>query len=490
MNRRDFLRLTGVGAASMMIPGCQTALGTSAASAARESVSKPNVIVILADDLGYCDTELYGCDTIPTPNLRRIADGGVTFTDGHVTNPVCSPSRAGLLTGCYQQRFGFEFNTGPPAYETKHGLGLPVAETTIADVMKQAGYVTGMTGKWHVGSQPQFSPVKRGFDEFFGFTGGGNTYIDPTSPDVRIYNLRNQSTARPAKWNGRGTLNPILRGTNPVEEDDYLTDAFSREAVAFIKKHRDQPFFLYVPYNAPHTPLQATLKYYDRFPHIKEENKRIYAAMVSAMDDGIGTILDALEDNSIEENTLVFFLSDNGCGLYTRACSNDPLRLGKISQFEGGIRVPFCVKWPGHIPMGRIYDYPVSSLDVFATALAAAGGRMPTDRPRDGVDLAPYLNGSTSSRPHETLFWRNGPNWAVRNGDWKLFAAGDHYWLYDLSGDIGEKRNMAGRRPELVKQIMEIHDQWNRQMIDPVWPPKPGGIIPTSVDGVEFSWHH
>ena len=489
ISRRDFLKWTGVGAAGMMLPSCQTGIERVASGTGKGGIPRPNVIVILADDLGYCDTELYGCDWIPTPNLRRIAEAGVTFTNGYVTNPVCSPSRAGLLTGCYQQRFGFEFNTGPPAWEHKQGHGLPLAETTIADAMRQAGYVTGMAGKWHVGSQPQFNPANRGFDEFFGFTGGGNTYIDPTRSDVRTYDHRSRSIARPAKWNGRGRLNPIFRGTMPVEEEDYLTDAFSREAVAFINKHRDRPFFLYVPYNAPHTPLQATLQYYDRFPHIKEEQRRVYAAMVSAMDDGIGTILDALDDNGIEENTLVFFLSDNGCALYTQACSNDPLRLGKISQFEGGIRVPFCVKWPGQIPAGKTYDYPVSSLDVFATSLAASGGRMPTDRPRDGVDLVPYLDGSLSSRPHETLFWRNGPNWAIRKGDWKLFAAGDHYWLYDLAGDIGEKTSMAGKRPELVKQIREIHDQWERQMIDPIWPPKPGGKIPTSVDGVEFSWH-
>jgi len=487
ISRRDFLKWSGIGAAGMMLPGCQTGLGTAALGTGKESVAKPNVIVILADDLGYCDTELYGCDRIPTPNLRRIADSGVTFSNGYVTNPVCSPSRAGLLTGCYQQRFGFEYNTGPITRDWSQQLGLPVTEKTIADVMKQSGYATGMVGKWHVGSRPQFHPTRRGFDEFFGFRGGGNNYIDPTRPDVRATG-RGGAVVKRGEWKRQGHRQ-IMRGTTPVEENDYLTDAFSREAVDFINRHRDRPFFLYLPYNAPHTPLQATLEYYDRFPHIGEERKRIYAAMVSAMDDGIGSILDTLKDNGVEENTLVFFLSDNGCALYTGACSNDPLRLGKISQFEGGIRVPFCVKWPGHVPAGRTYDYPVSALDILPTALAAAGGTMPTDRHRDGVDLVPYLNGTPGSRPHEALFWRNGPNWAVRKGDWKLFAAGDHYWLYDLAGDIGEKANMAQQRPELVEQILEIHDQWNRQMIDPIWPPKPGGKIPTSVDGVEFSWH-
>ena len=486
ISRRDFLKWTGIGAAGMMLPGCQTGAGPAALGTGKEGTAKPNVIVIVADDLGYCDTELYGCDTIPTPNLGRIADGGVTFTNGYVTNPVCSPSRAGLLTGCYQQRFGFEFNTGPIGRDWEQQLGLPVTERTIADVMKASGYATGMVGKWHIGSRPQFHPTRRGFDEFFGFTGGANDYIDPTRSDVRAIGRRRATGNR--KWKRQG-LRQIIRGTTPVEEDDYLTDAFSREAVAFINKHRDSPFFLYVPYNAPHTPLQATLNYYDRFAHIKEEQKRIYAAMVSAMDDGIGTILDALKSNGIEENTLVFFISDNGCALYTRACSNDPLRLGKITQFEGGIRVPFCVKWPGQIPAGKTYDSPVSALDIFPTALAAGAAKMPTDRPRDGVDLIPYLNGTYGNRPHEALFWRNGPNWAVRKDDWKLFAAGGHFWLYDLSGDIGEQTNMADKRPELVREILEIHDQWNRQMTNPVWPPKPGGIHPVTVDGVRFSWH-
>ena len=486
MNRRDFLRLTGIGAAGMMIPGCQTALETPTVSSAKGGVSKPNIIVIVADDLGYCDTELYGCDTIPTPNLRRISDGGVNFTNGYVTNPVCSPTRAGLLTGCYQQRFGFEFNTGPRTRDWNQQLGLPVSETTLAEALGDAGYATGMIGKWHLGTRPQFHPVNRGFDEFFGFTTGANDYIDPTRPDVREV-TRKGTRAKRKRWNGREGR-PIMRGTTVVEEEDYLTDAFSREAVAFIKTHKSKPFFLYVPYNAPHLPLQTTLKYYDRFPHIKEEQKRIYMAMVSAVDDGIGDILDALEDHGIEDNTMVVFLSDNGCTLYrTRACSNDPLRLGKMSQFEGGVRVPFCVKWPGRIPKGKTYDYPVSALDIFPTALAAAGGKLPTDRPRDGVDLIPYLNGTTSARPHEALFWRNGPNWAVRKGDWKLFSAGEHHWLYDLTDDIGEKENMAKKRPDLVREILAIHDQWNRQMIDPIWPAR--GIHPATVDGVNFKWH-
>jgi len=474
ISRRDFLRIAGAGAATMVLPS---------AGLVEATAPKPNVVVILADDLGYCDTELYGCTTIPTPNLKRIAADGVTFTDGYVTNPVCSPSRAGLLTGCYQHRFGFEYNTGPIKRDHEMALGLTPGEVTLADSMKKAGYVTGMVGKWHLGTREQFHPVRRGFDEFFGFTFGGTDYIDPTRPDVRVIPKSRKNN----KWKGRHPWSPIMRGTKVVEEEDYLTDAFSREAVSFINRHKKDPFFLYVPYNAPHTPLQATLTYYDRFPHIKDERKRIYAAMVSAMDDGIGTILDALEANGIEDNTMVFFLSDNGCALYTGACSNDPLRLGKLTQFDGGVRVPFCVKWPGRIPAGKTYTHPVSSLDIFPTALAPSNGTLPKDRPRDGVDLVPYLNGSRKDRPHDALFWRNGPNWAARQGDWKLFAGGGHYWLYDLSKDKGEMENVADKRPEIVSRIHAAYAEWNGQMIDPIWPAR--GIHPFKVDGKQVKWH-
>ena len=251
MDRRDFLRLSGAAAAAAFIPGL--------AAARTGPGPKPNVVMIFADDLGYCDTELYGCDRIPTPNINAIAREGTLFSDGYVTAPICSPSRAGLLTGCYQQRFGHEFNTGPVKRDWDQQLGLPLSETTLADAMKQAGYVTGMVGKWHLGTRPQFLPTRRGFDEFFGFPFGGSTYINPRTPGVRsIIRARPAANEQAIKnWQGRGKLNPIMRGEQPVEETEYLTDAFTREALAFIDRHQHEPFFLYLPYNAPHTPLQA-----------------------------------------------------------------------------------------------------------------------------------------------------------------------------------------------------------------------------------------
>ena len=446
----------------------------------------PNVVVIFADDLGYCDTELYGCDTVPTPNIKRLADEGVLFTDGYVSSPVCSPSRAGLLTGRHQQRFGHEFLpvTGPESSD-----GLPLTEVTLADAMKDAGYVTGMVGKWHLGSQEKFNPVNRGFDEFFGMATWGADYIDPTREDVRsIRRTRaNVITKEPAVWSGRGNDN-LQRGTTPVREDEYLTEAFTREAVAFIEKHKERPFFLYLPHLAVHGPLQVTRKYYDRFPHIDDESSRIYAAMTSALDDGIGVVLDTLEEHGLEENTLVIFTSDNGAGV-ADYCSNTPLRLGKQTMYEGGVRVPFAMKWPARIRKGTTYEHPISTLDVFPTAVAAAGGKLPEDKAIDGVDLISYLNGSNSIKPHNKLFWRAGSIWAARDGDWKLIYAADRYWLYDLSKDIGEKTNLADKRQEIVKQITASYEQWNSGNIDPLWPSFGAKGMPEfAVDGVNVNW--
>jgi arylsulfatase B len=454
-------------------------MGCSSLATRRSAPQRPpNVVLINVDDLGYCDNELYGCGTIPTPNMKRIADDGVLFSAGYVTSPVCSPSRAGLLTGRYQQRFGHEYN--PPS-KGGYDPGLPLGETTLADVLRDAGYVTGMVGKWHLGKQEKYHPVERGFDEFFGCPGNIGAYIDPARSDARTAAFKSVAPGAREFESRR-----IMRGTTPVEEDEHLTDAFSREAVAFVHRHKHRPFFLYVPFNAVHLPLQTTQKYYDGFSHIEDDRLRVYAAMVSALDDGIGAILDAVKGNGLEEDTLVFCISDNGGGV-AEYCSNGPLRLGKGTLFEGGIRVPFCMKWAGHIPRGQTYDFPVSALDVFSTATSATGGKLPAVSPRDGVDLIPYLNGSVSHRPHDRLFWRSGPNWAVRDGDWKLLCTEDHYWLYDLAGDIGEERNVAEKHPEIVKGSKAAYEEWRLQMIDPAWPPL--GVKNYPVDGVPVGWH-
>jgi arylsulfatase A-like enzyme len=429
---------------------------------------KPNVVFILGDDLGYCDVSMYGCKEIPTPNIDSIGKNGIKFTNAYVTAPVCSPSRAGLMTGRYQQRFGFEFNAGPlPRAINNKDMGLPLTEITLAQAMKAAGYSTGMVGKWHMGMNDRYMPTQRGFDEYFGFLFGANLYINPNRADV----ITGASGVAGENFGtSRSPQNPIYRNTTPINEDDYLTDAFAREAVAYIDRHQKEPFFLYAPFNAPHTPLQTTKKYLDRFPSVKDERRRIYMAMVSALDDAVGAILKKLRETGLEKDTLVVFLSDNGCATYTGVCTNDPLRYGKLTHLEGGFRVPFAMQWPGVLKPGMVSDQVISSLDLFPTAIALAGASLPKDRPYDGVNLLPYLTGKTQKPPHDVLCWRNGENAAVRKGNWKLFKGGEHYWLFDLSKDIGEQQNLAGKHPGVVEELKKEFAKWEAQMKQPLWP--------------------
>ena len=436
LDRRDFLGLLGAGAAGLWLGSL---IGEEPAPG-----RKPNIIVIVSDDHGYADVGCNGCKEIPTPNLDSIARDGVRFTDGYVSCPVCSPTRAGLMTGRYQQRFGHELNPGGnPAH------GLPTKEITLANLLKSAGYATGLVGKWHLGMTPELHPQKRGFDEFFGFLGGAHPYVE----------------------SGIGTPNPIYRGTKQVDEKEYLTDAFAREAVSFIERHKGHPFLLCLTFNAVHAPLQATQKYLDRFPSITAQPRRTYAGMLSAMDDGVGAVLKKIKESGLEKDTLIFFHSDNG-GPPNNGSSNGPLRGYKGTVFEGGVRVPFLVKWPGRIPAGVVFKHPVISLDVLPTVVAAAGWRLPKDRPFDGVNLLPYLTGEKSSPPHDILFWRFRLPRAVRNGNWKLvsLAVGEPQ-LFDLSKDIGETTDLAKDRPEVVRELSQALARWESQLIPPLWAP-------------------
>lgn len=437
LSRRDFLTLLGGGTAALWM---ESLMGEESPGA-----HKPNIVIIVSDDQGYGDVGFHGCKDIPTPNLDSLAKSGVRFTDGYVSCPVCSPTRAGLMTGRYQQRFGHEMN---PGGRPEHGL--PLSQITLANLLKSAGYATGIVGKWHLGMTPEHHPQKRGFDEFFGFLSGAHSYLDPLL----------------------GTPNAIMRGTQPVDEKEYLTDAFTREAVSFIERHRKHPFFLYLPYNAVHTPLHATEKYLSRFKEIPDERRRTYAAMLSAMDDGIGAVLKKLRDSGLEKDTLIFFFSDNG-GPPANGSSNGSLRAYKGTVYEGGIRVPFLLRWPEKIPAGVVCHKPVISLDVLPTALAAAGGRLPTDRPMDGVNLLPYTAGEKSDVPHELLFWRMRQNKAVRKGNWKLVIVGETPpQLFDLSKDIGETNDLAADKPDVVKELSGALAKWESQMVPPLWSPQ------------------
>ena len=452
------------------------------------SVLPANVILILVDDLGYCDSELYGCDDIPTPHIRSLAEDGTVFTAGYVTSPVCSPSRASLLTGRDQQRFGHEFL---PEADPSGQSGLPIGESTLADAMRSTGYTTGMVGKWHLGEKDVFHPLNRGFDHFFGVLTSATDYIDPTRADVKSASYSKKThtfeLSNPSDWRGRGK-NFVALGNVPVDEGDYITDAFTREASAFIRENKDAPFFLYLPYNAPHGPLQVTQEYYDRFPKMKNEAKRIYAAMISALDDSIGAVLGVIEEQGLEDNTLLILISDNGGGVAAHA-NNSPFRLGKHTLFEGGVRVPFVMKWPDHISAGGTYEHPVSTLDVFPTAVAAARSTKTPTKELDGVDLIPILQNDDNPPPHEALFWRNGANWAVREGDWKLIYAAERHWLYDLSSDVGEKYNVSDAHPDIIERLTIHYKEWNKGNIEPLWPPLAVKGQPRfAVDGVNIKW--
>ena len=436
----------------------------SLAAGAAEKVSKPNVIIIYADDMGYADLGCYGCKDIPTPNIDRLAAEGVRFTDGYVSAPQCAPSRVGLLSGKYQNRLGFEYNVTKkdPKY---HGLGFPAEEKTVGDLMKAQGYTTGIIGKWHMGLRPELHPNKRGFDEFYGTLYGHTCFIPPFN--MKAKNLKGPNAPK----------SDIQKNGVEVDEKEYLTDAFSREAVAFIDKYHDKPFFLYLPYTAPHGPLQASEEYLKRFPDIENPKRQIYAAMVSSLDDGVGRIMAKLNERGLEENTLVFFISDNGGTRKSSYGDNGPLRLWKGSLHDGGIRVPFIMNWKGTLPAGVVDSRPVIQLDATATAVDLAGGHISD---MNGVNLMPYLLKQKDGVPHEQLFWRimswsypkTGEPYqkATRRGDWKLVLTGKEWELFNLKEDISEKKNLAAQHPEMVAELKASWNQWETTLLYPQHP--------------------
>ena len=451
-------------------PGMALIAALASASLAHAAApTKPNIIVIVGDDMGYHDIGVHGAIDVPTPHIDSLAKNGIRCTNGYVSGPYCSPTRAGLLTGRYQTRFGHEFNPGPPGMLENDAKGLDLKQTTLADRLKAAGYATGMVGKWHLGATPALHPMKRGFDEFFGFLGGAFTYF----PDKAV---------------GRGDT--VYRGTEPANEKEYLTEAFAREAVSFVGRHEKEPFFLYLTFNAVHTPMEATDKYLQRFASITDPKRKTYCAMMSAMDDAIGAVLGKLRTAGIEENTLVFFISDNGGPQASNGSNNTPLRGDKATTWEGGVRVPFLVQWKSKLPQGETYDRPVIQIDILPTALAAAGSPVSPGEGLDGVNLLPFLGGENKQAPHEALYWRFGPQMAIRHGDWKLVRAREGAnagrrsdlpttGLYNLAADIGEKNNLAKQNPEKVKELQAAWDTWDKGNIAASWtreelPRKPG----------------
>ncbi len=417
---------------------------TLAASAAVMAAERPNILLIVADDMGFADCGVQGCTDIPTPQIDALARNGVRFSNGYTSGCVCSPTRAGLVSGRYQQRFGFDANAEGKAAPTDKGpRALDIRPVTFAQRLKALGYATGMVGKWHIGSDAGYRPTDRGFDEFYGFFPFGIA--------------------------AQGGQVPIYRGTNVVATPANHMEAFGREALAFIDRHAQEPFLLYLPFSAVHGPYVGPQPWLGKCDTLAPANRRKYAADIMQMDDIIGRVLTRLRELSIEENTLVFFFSDNGGP--GGAPSNGPLRGTKWTLWEGGIHVPFIVQWKGRIPAGRVVDHPVIQLDVVPTAIAAAGGVVEAEWKLDGANLLPLLEGRTEAAPHDALYWRFGVQYGVRQGDWKLVKAhiNDAPRLFNLARDLGEKTDLAAREPERVAKLQTLWDEWNARNEPPRW---------------------
>ena len=467
----------------------------------------PNVVLILADDLGFNDISLHSGETLPsgaptTPNIDAIAAGGVAFRNGYAANAVCAPSRAALMTGRYSTRFGFEFtpfyrigvtimdwmqqaNPQPLPTVIDHdlasqmpdiaGRGMPADEITLAETMQAAGYQTAHIGKWHLGGEGDARAERQGFDDSLNMASG--LYLPTDSEEVVNATLEYSaidkmvwaSVRYSAEFNGGGQFEP----------SGYLTDYYTDEAVRVIEANRHRPFFLYLAHWAPHTPLQASRADYDAMAHIDDHTARVYAAMIHALDRGVGRVMAALRDNGLEEDTLVIFTSDNGGARYLGLPDvNRPYRGFKLSLFEGGIHVPLFMQWPARIPAGAVVDSPVTHLDIFTTAAAAAGAPLPEDREIDGVDLLPHVLGESPDPPHQSLFWREGHHQAVRHGDWKL-TVGEREtangretkrWLFNLATDPTEQQDLAAQMPDKVAALQSLLDDHNAAQAAPLWP--------------------
>ena len=404
--------------------------------------SRPNFLIIYADDLGYGETGVQGCKDIPTPNIDSIAKNGLRCTQGYVAATYCSPSRAGLMTGKYPTRFGHEFNA------ICRTSGLSLKETTIADRLKKLGYATAAIGKWHLGDPTEYHPTKRGFDEFYGTLANTPFYHPTKFIDSRV----------------SGEVRAV------DDADFYTTDKYAERSVDWLERNREKSWLLYLPFNAQHAPLQAPKKYLDRFTSISDEKRRTFAAMMSAMDDAVGTVLAKIRSIGQENNTIVFFIGDNGGPTQSTTSNNGALRGYKMTTFEGGPRVPFFVQWKGTLPAGKDYDLPVMNLDVMPTCLAAAGAPIESTAGIDGLDLVPYLSGKKTASPHETMFWRYGEHWAVRHGDWKLVVSkggSGKPELYNIAKDIGESTDLATGELGRVMELQKRYDAWSAQQAEP-----------------------
>ncbi|MCR9064055.1 MAG: sulfatase-like hydrolase/transferase [Cytophagales bacterium] len=423
------------------------------------SQNKPNIIVILTDDQGWADVGFNGATDIQTPNLDRLASQGVIFNNAYVSHPYCSPSRAGLLTGRYQARFGHDCNIEEHA-EDDITVGTPSSEILIPEALKEAGYKTSAIGKWHLGDHKDLHPTAQGFEHWFGFVAGGMNYWGTPSGSTRTI-LRNGQEV-------------------PQSELSYLTDDFTEEAIQFISQKKEDPFFIYLSYNAPHAPDQVTKMYLDQTAHIEYGGRSIYAAMVAAVDAGVGKIDSTLQAAGIKENTMIVFLSDNG-GRVEHA-DNRPFRGHKGMLFEGGIKVPFFISWPAGITGNKHFQKPVSSLDLFPTFLESAGLSKENHPQLEGVSLLPFIKEEKQGYPHEKLFWRSvgGFEYAVRKGDYKLYKSAykKKTLLFDLKNDPYERKDIAEEHMDLIIELEKAYAEWDAKNMDAQWlDPHPENVL-------------
>ena len=464
---------------------------------------QPNIVVIIADDLGANDVSAFGGGVangrVQTPAIDSIMREGTALRGGYSSHGTCSPTRAALMTGRHPSRIGFEYTSAPvlfarniydvivderasiappiyhadrekdvPPYET---MGLPLGEVTIAELLRDRGYRTLMLGKWHLGDVPELQPHAQGFDEWLGITRGAALFGEIDDPQI---------------VNSRQDFDPIDRflwanlrfevtedGSTPFKPASYFTDYLGDEAVKAIRANRNRPFFLYLAFTAPHTPLQATKADYDALADIPDHTLRTYGAMIRSLDRNVGKVLAELEAQGLAENTLVIFTSDNGGANYVGLPDiNKPYRGWKASFFEGGIHVPYFVRWPARIPAtGARAPVDAASIDIFATAAAAANAPVPSDRPIDGIDLTPILSGEQAA-PDRPLFWRAGGYRVVLSGGWKLQVAENpgKTWLFNLAADPTERNNLAGSEPAKVAELTALLDAYDKEAAKPLWP--------------------
>lgn len=465
-----------------------------------------NVVVLLADDLAKYDVACYGGGAVPTPNLDALAQQGVQYNAAYITSPVCSPSRAGMLTGRYQQRFGFEFQMhdrylknafqyygfqmirSDPWHPIKvkkvpdnraiFHQGLPLQEITLAELLKTQGYTTACLGKWHLGTFEGALPCARGFDEHYGFYASHSLYAPEDNPDVVDHRLKKRRDwSDQFMWESQREGNCALYSNCCLTQDStYLTDLLAQKAVRFLEAHQAEPFFLYVPFSAVHTPLQAPIELVAEFDTVKDPAQRIYYAMIKSLDLAVGRIVGALDSLNLAENTLLVFLSDNGGATYTTVADNSPLKGGKITHFEGGVNVPLLARWPGKLPAGETVDVPVSSLDLFATVAEALDINFPADRPLDGRSLVSLAQDfpaqNTPASEARPLFWRAGYMKSVRLGDWKLVwdTKTARTRLYALTENNFELTDVSPKHPEVVNRLKSLIEAWEATLREPLWP--------------------